>query len=33
MFHLNYDMLTGYAPNGDVRPEIADSWESVRRTA
>jgi len=26
MFHLNYDMLTGYAPNGDVRPEIADSW-------
>jgi peptide/nickel transport system substrate-binding protein len=28
MFHLNYDMLTGYAPNGDVRPEIADSWEA-----
>ncbi len=28
MFHLNYDMLTGYAPNGDVRPEIADSWET-----
>jgi len=24
--HLNYDLLTGYAPNGDVRPEIADSW-------
>jgi peptide/nickel transport system substrate-binding protein len=27
VYHLNYDMLTGYAPNGDVRPEIADSWE------
>jgi peptide/nickel transport system substrate-binding protein len=27
MMHMNYDMLTGYAPNGDVRPEIADSWE------
>ena len=27
MFHLNYDMLTGYAPDGSVRPEIADSWE------
>ncbi|MEI6726760.1 MAG: ABC transporter substrate-binding protein, partial [Actinomycetes bacterium] len=26
MFHLNYDMLTGYAPDGSVRPEIADSW-------
>jgi peptide/nickel transport system substrate-binding protein len=26
VYHLNYDMLTGYAPNGDVRPEIADSW-------
>jgi peptide/nickel transport system substrate-binding protein len=26
MFHLNYDMLTGYAPDGTVRPEIADSW-------
>ena len=20
MFHLNYDMLTGYAPDGSVRP-------------
>ena len=28
MFHLNYDMLTGYAPDGSVRPEIADSWEA-----
>ncbi len=28
MFHLNYDMLTGYAPDGSVRPEIADSWET-----
>jgi peptide/nickel transport system substrate-binding protein len=28
MFHLNYDMLVGYAPSGDVRPEIADSWEA-----
>jgi peptide/nickel transport system substrate-binding protein len=28
MMHLNYDFLTGYAPNGDVRPEIADSWET-----
>ena len=26
VYHLNYDMLTGYAPNGDVRPEVADSW-------
>jgi peptide/nickel transport system substrate-binding protein len=26
VYHLNYDMLTGNAPNGDVRPEIADSW-------
>ena len=26
MFHLNYDMLVGYAPDGKVRPEIADSW-------
>ncbi len=26
VYHLNYDMLVGYAPNGDVRPEIADSW-------
>ena len=26
MFHLNYDMLTGYAADGSVRPEIADSW-------
>ena len=25
--HLNYDFLVGYAPNGDVRPELADSWE------
>jgi peptide/nickel transport system substrate-binding protein len=24
--HLQYDLLTGYAPNGDVRPELADSW-------
>jgi peptide/nickel transport system substrate-binding protein len=28
MFHLNYDMLVGYAPDGEIRPEIADSWES-----
>jgi len=28
MFHLNYDMLTGYAADGSVRPEIADSWET-----
>ncbi len=28
MYHLNYDMLTGYAPDGSVRPEIADSWET-----
>ena len=28
MFHLNYDMLTGFAPDGSVRPELADSWES-----
>jgi peptide/nickel transport system substrate-binding protein len=28
MFHLNYDMLTGFAADGSVRPEIADSWES-----
>jgi len=28
MFHLNYDMLTGYAADGTVRPEIADSWET-----
>jgi peptide/nickel transport system substrate-binding protein len=27
VYHLNYDMLTGYAPNGDVRPEVADSWK------
>jgi peptide/nickel transport system substrate-binding protein len=26
VYHLNYDMLTGYAPDGDVRPEVADSW-------
>ena len=26
VYHLNYDLLVGYAPNGDVRPEIADSW-------
>ena len=26
VYHLNYDMLTGSAPDGDVRPEIADSW-------
>jgi peptide/nickel transport system substrate-binding protein len=26
VYHLNYDMLTGYAPSGDVRPEVADSW-------
>jgi peptide/nickel transport system substrate-binding protein len=25
-YHLNYDMLTGNAPDGAVRPEIADSW-------
>jgi len=24
--HLNYDLLVGYAPNGDPRPELADSW-------
>ncbi len=28
MFHLNYDLLVGYAPNGDPRPELADSWEA-----
>ena len=27
VYHLNYDMLTGNAPDGGVRPEIADSWE------
>ena len=27
ILHLNYDYLCGYAPNGDPRPEIADSWE------
>jgi len=26
VYHLNYDMLVGYAANGDVRPELADSW-------
>ena len=26
VYHLNYDLLVGYAPNGDVAPEIADSW-------
>jgi peptide/nickel transport system substrate-binding protein len=26
VYHLNYDMLVGYAPNGDTRPELADSW-------
>ncbi|MGD9676564.1 MAG: ABC transporter substrate-binding protein, partial [Candidatus Bipolaricaulia bacterium] len=26
VYHLNYDMLVGYAANGDARPEIADSW-------
>ncbi len=26
VYHLNYDMLTGTAPDGAVRPEIADSW-------
>ena len=26
VYHLNYDLLVGYAPNGDARPEIADSW-------
>ena len=29
VYHLNYDMLTGYKPNGDVAPEIADSWSST----
>jgi peptide/nickel transport system substrate-binding protein len=29
VYHLNYDMLTGYKPNGDVAPEIADSWTST----
>ncbi len=29
VYHLNYDMLTGYQPNGDVAPEIADSWSST----
>jgi peptide/nickel transport system substrate-binding protein len=29
VYHLNYDMLTGYKPNGDVAPEIADSWAST----
>ena len=24
--HLNYDLLVGFAPNGDPRPEVADSW-------
>ncbi len=28
VYHLNYDMLVGYAPNGDVRPEVADSWST-----
>ncbi len=27
ILHLNYDYLVGYAPNGDPRPELADSWE------
>jgi len=27
IFSLNYNYLVGTAPNGDVRPEIADSWE------
>ena len=26
IFHLNYPYLVGSAPNGDPRPEIADSW-------
>jgi len=26
IFSLNYDYLVGSAPNGDPRPEIADSW-------
>jgi peptide/nickel transport system substrate-binding protein len=25
-FHLNYDLLVGYAANGDPRPELATSW-------
>jgi peptide/nickel transport system substrate-binding protein len=29
VYHLNYDMLTGYKPNGDVAPEIADSWSNT----
>jgi len=27
ILHLNYNYLMGYAPNGDPRPELADSWE------
>ena len=27
ILHLNYDYLVGYDPNGDPRPELADSWE------
>ena len=26
VYHLNYDLLVGYAPNGDPRPELAKSW-------
>ncbi|HOS93478.1 MAG TPA: ABC transporter substrate-binding protein [Armatimonadota bacterium] len=26
VYHLNYDLLVGYAPNGDSRPELATSW-------
>ena len=29
IYHLNYDMLAGYEPNGDVAPEIADELERV----
>jgi len=26
VYHLNYDLLVGYGPNGEVRPELAESW-------
>ena len=28
IWHLNYDLLVGYAPDGSPRPELADSWET-----